>query len=93
MGNVEITCFVTDSYHVALVSQDYVIVVPATSYDDNLLTIKPIDKSVDFITKCGKNDYDIRYRSRITAITLSKPHPQHPTKKSLPQETFMNYII
>jgi len=46
-------------------------VVPAESYNDDLLTINPIDKSVDFITKCGKNDYDIRYRSRITAIILS----------------------
>ena len=52
------------------VTQDYVMVISAESFSDDLVDISPIDKSVDFINKCGKNNYDIRYRSCVTRIRL-----------------------
>ena len=50
------------------VTQDYVMVISAESFSDDMVTISPVDKSVDFITKCGKNNYDIRYNNNNTTL-------------------------
>lgn len=44
--------------------QDYVLVVPESSYRSSYLSEEPLDKSYDFISNCGQNSFYIRSADR-----------------------------
>lgn len=44
----------------AMCSQDYVLVVPQSSYSSSYLSEEPLDKSYDFISSCGQNSFYIK---------------------------------
>lgn len=44
----------------AMCSQDYVLVVPQSSYSSSYLNEEPLDKSYDFISSCGQNSFHIK---------------------------------
>ncbi len=41
--------------------QDYVLVVPESTYSPSFLSEEPLDKSYDFISSCGQNRFYIKY--------------------------------
>lgn len=40
--------------------QDYVLVIPESSYSSSYLNEEPLDKSYDFISNCGQNSFYIK---------------------------------
>lgn len=40
--------------------QDYVLIVPESSYSSSYLNEEPLDKSYDFISNCGQNSFYIK---------------------------------
>lgn len=42
------------------VLQDFVLVVPESSYSSSYLNEEPLDKSYDFISNCGQNSFHIK---------------------------------
>lgn len=51
--------------------QDYVLVVPETSYSSSYLNEEPLDKSYDFISNCGQNSFDIKSVPQQFAVELN----------------------
>lgn len=45
---------------VSISEQDYVLVVPESSYSSNHLNEEPMDKSYDFISNCGQNSFHLK---------------------------------
>ena len=39
--------------------QDYIMVIPAVQFRSEVLDVLPVDKSAEFISKCGKDQFYI----------------------------------
>lgn len=57
------------------VVQDYILVVPESSYSSSYLSEEPLDKSYDFISNCGQNSFYIKYT--ILNILLHLNETEH----------------
>ena len=54
------------------IEQDYLIVIPSVQYEKKaVLDIQDIDKSSEFISKCGSNDFNIEYARLYFVINIS----------------------
>ena len=53
----------------SFVFQDYVMLVPLSSFSPSLLEIKPIDVNRDFIQDCGQNDFYLKESSSKFCLT------------------------
>ncbi len=44
--------------------QDYVMVITAEQFTPNIVGVNPVDKSAEFISSCGQEDFYIELVSR-----------------------------
>ncbi len=53
----------------SLLPQDYVLVVPAEQYNEEIIEILPIDSSGAFINECGDDNFHVEYEFTIIICT------------------------
>lgn len=48
------------SLYVVYLLQDYIMVIPVSqTFDPSVLDVRPVDKSAEFISKCGSDNFYI----------------------------------
>lgn len=57
------------SFSFSVSVQDYVLVVPESSYSSSYLNEEPLDKSYDFISNCGQTSFYIKSVSYSEQLT------------------------